>query len=50
MPDASGLDRGHGTDALLFRDDRVGEFGSDAATNGINTVIPWTASLRTTGP
>ena len=35
--DAGGLDRGHGTDALLFRDDRVGELGSHAASNGLNT-------------
>ena len=35
--DAGGLDRGHGTDALLFRDDRVGELGSWAASNGLNT-------------
>jgi hypothetical protein len=35
--DVGGLDRGHGTDALLFRDDRVGELGSHAASNGLNT-------------
>jgi hypothetical protein len=35
--DAGGLDRGHGTDALLFRDGRVGELGSWAASNGLNT-------------
>jgi hypothetical protein len=35
--DAGGLDRGHGTDALLFRDDRVGAFGSAAAGDGLNT-------------
>jgi hypothetical protein len=35
--DAGGLDRGHGNDALLFRDDRVGELGSGAASNGLNT-------------
>ena len=35
--DVGGLDRGHGTDALLFRDDRVEELGSGAASSGINT-------------
>jgi hypothetical protein len=34
--DAGGLNRGHGTDALLFRDDRVGELGSGAA-GSVNT-------------
>jgi hypothetical protein len=29
--DAGALDRGHGTDSLLFRDDRVGELGSGAS-------------------
>jgi hypothetical protein len=35
--DAGGVDRGHGADALLFRDHRVGELGSAAASNGLNT-------------
>ena len=36
--DAGGFDRG--IDALLFRDDRVGELGSWAASNGITTKSP----------
>jgi hypothetical protein len=45
--DAGGFDRGHGTDALLFRDDRVGELGSWAASNGITTESPTTDGSST---
>jgi hypothetical protein len=33
---AGGFDTSRDSDALLFRDDRVGELGSWAASNGIN--------------